>query len=93
MGKKKKEKVVDLKPEKITDEQLKKVQEIVSVLYKAQMELGVAEVRKHRMLHEMASFQDQLNSLQKEFEDQYGTFDINVNDGTINYAKDEPSNS
>ena len=93
MGKKKKEKVVDLKPEKITDEQLKKVQEIVSVLNKAQMELGVAEVRKHRMLHEMASFQDQLNSLQKEFEDQYGTFDINVNDGTINYAKDEPSNS
>ena len=93
MGKKKKEKVVDLKPEKITDEQLKKVQEIVSVLNKAQMELGVAEVRKHRMLHEMASFQDQLNSLQKEFEDQYVTFDINVNDGTINYAKDEPSNS
>jgi|TARA_B100000073_G_scaffold305930_1_gene275399 hypothetical protein len=93
MGKKKKEKVVDLKPEKITDEQLKKVQEIVSVLNKAQMELGVAEVRKHRMLHEMASFQDQLNSLQKEFEDQYGTFDINVNDGTINYAKDEPSDS
>ena len=93
MGKKKKENVVDLKPEKITDEQLKKVQEIVSVLNKAQMELGVAEVRKHRMLHEMASFQDQLNSLQKEFEDQYGTFDINVNDGTINYAKDEPSNS
>ena len=86
MGKKKKEKVVDLKPEKITDEQLKKVQEIVSILNKAQMELGVAEVRKHRMLHEMASFQDQLNSLQKEFEDQYGTFDINVNDGTINYA-------
>ena len=93
MGKKKKEKVVDLKPEKITDEQLKKVQEIVSVLNKAQMELGVAEVRKHRMLHEMASFQDQLNYLQKEFEDQYGTFDINVNDGTINYAKDESSNS
>jgi hypothetical protein len=92
MGKKK-EKVIDLKPEKITDEQLKKVQEIVSVLNKAQMELGVAEVRKHRMLHEMASFQDQLNSLQKEFEDQYGTFDINVNDGTINYAKDEPSDS
>tara|TARA_R100000329_G_scaffold104734_1_gene85982 strand:+ start:179 stop:457 length:279 start_codon:yes stop_codon:yes gene_type:complete len=92
MGKKK-DKVVDLKPEKITDEQLKKVQEIVGILNKAQMELGVAEVRKHRMLHEMASFQDQLNSLQKEFEDQYGTFDINVSDGTINYAKDEPSDS
>ena len=92
MGKKK-DKVVDLKPEKITDEQLKKVQEIVSILNKAQMELGVAEVRKHRMLHEMASFQDQLNSLQKEFEDQYGTFDINVNDGTINYKNHEPSDS
>ena len=92
MGKKK-DKVVDLKPEKITDEQLKKVQEIVSILNKAQMELGVAEVRKHRMLHEMASFQDQLNSLQKEFEDQYGTNDINIQNGTINYASDEPSDS
>jgi len=92
MGKKK-DKVVDLKPEKITDEQLKNVQEVISILNKAQMELGISEVRKHRMLHEIASFQDKLNALQKEFEDQYGTFDIDINNGTINYAEDEPSNS
>jgi|TARA_R100000084_G_scaffold105810_1_gene63556 hypothetical protein len=92
MGKKKKEEVVDLKPEKITDEQLQKVQEIISTLNKAQMELGANEVRKHRMLHEVGAIQDQLGVMQNEFKEQYGTFDINVQDGTINYG-DEPSDS
>ena len=31
--------------------------------------------------------------MQKEFEEQYGTFDINIQDGTINYKEDEPSDS
>ena len=91
MGKKK-DKVVDLKPEKISEEQLTKVQEIISTLNKAQMELGANEVRKHRMLHEVGSIQDQLGVMQNEFKEQYGTFDINVQDGTINYG-DESSDS
>ena len=28
-----------------------------------------------------------------EFEKEYGTFDINIQDGTINYKEDEPSDS
>jgi len=52
----KKEKIVDLKskPEKITDEQLKKVQETVNTINRAQIELGSMELRKHEMLHQLA---------------------------------------
>ena len=47
MAKTKKEKVVDLKPkaEKITDEQLKKVQDTVNNLNRGQLEIGSMEVR------------------------------------------------
>jgi len=93
MGKKKKEKVVDLKPEKISDEQLNKVQQIINAMNRGQMDLGILETRKHRMLHDIAAVQDQLTSMQNEFQEQYGTFDINVQDGTINYKEDEPSDS
>ena len=41
MGKKKKEKVVDLKPEKISEEQLNKVQSVVNTINRAQMEIGM----------------------------------------------------
>ena len=93
MGKKKKEKVVDLKPEKINDEQLKKVQDLINAINRGQLELGTIETRKHMMLHQISGIQEQLSGMQKEFEDQYGTFDINIQDGTINYKEDEPSDS
>ena len=93
MGKKKEEKVVDLKPQKITDEQLKKVQETVNNINRGQLELGVMETRKHMLLHNVAAIQEQLTVMQNEFQEQYGTFDINIQDGTINYQEDEPSDS
>jgi len=93
MGKKKKEKVIDLKPEKISDEQLQKVQQVVNAMNRGQMDLGILETRKHRMLHDIAAVQDQLSAMQNEFEKEYGTFDINIQDGTINYKEDEPSDS
>jgi len=93
MGKKKKEKVVDLKPQKITDEQLKKVQDLINAINRGQLELGTIETRKHMMLHQVSGIQEQLSGMQKEFEEQYGTFDINIQDGTINYKEDEPSDS
>ena len=93
MGKKKQEKVVDLKPQKITDEQLKKVQDLINAINRGQLELGTIETRKHMMLHQVGGIQEQLSGMQKEFEDQYGTFDINIQDGTINYKEDEPSDS
>ncbi len=82
-----KEKIVDLKskPEKITDEQLKKVQETVNTINRAQIELGSMELKKHEMLHQLAGVKDGLTLLQDELKKEYGTVDVNINDGTINY--------
>ena len=74
-----------IKPEKITDEQLKKVQETVNNLNRSQLEIGSMEVKKHEMMHQIAGLRDELATLQAEFDKEYGTFDVNINDGTINY--------
>ena len=39
------------------------------------------------MMHNIAGLREQLTSLQAEFEKDYGTFDINIQDGTINYTE------
>ena len=92
MGKKK-NKVVDLKPEAISEEQLQKIQGIVNMMNRGQMDLGILETRKHGMLHNIAAIQDQLTVIQGELEKEYGTYDINIQNGVINYKEDEPSDS
>ena len=88
MAKTKKEKVVDLKPKKITDEQLRKVQTTINRLNKIQMEVGIMESRKHSALHNIAVLNDELTLMQSEFEKEYGTYDIDIENGTINYPKE-----
>ena len=82
-----------IKPEKITDEQLKKVQDTVNNINRAQLEIGSIELKKHEMMHQIAGLRDELTLLQGEFEKDYGTFDINIQDGTINYEEDVKADS
>ena len=85
-----KEKIVDLKakPEKITDEQLKRVQETVNGINRGNLEIGSMEVKKHEMMHGIAGLRDQLKVLQDEFQKEYGTFDVDIQNGTINYTEE-----
>ena len=87
----KKEKMVDLKPkaEKITDDQLKMLQSSVSIINQTQMEIGRLETQKHNMLHNLARSQKALIDMQDKFKEQYGTFDINITDGLINYNNEQ----
>ena len=82
-----------IKPEKITDEQLSKVQDTVNGINRAQLEIGSMEVKKHELMHGINGLRDKLTELQLEFEKEYGTFDVNIQDGTINYEKDGKVNS
>ena len=82
-----------IKPEKITDEQLKKVQDTVNNINRAQLEIGSIELKKHEMMHQIAGLRDELTLLQGEFEKDYGTFDVNIQDGTINYGEDVKADS
>ena len=87
---KKKEKIVslDTKPTNVTEEQLKKVQDVVNKINNSQMNLGQMEARKHQVLHFLAGINDELVLIQTELREQYGTDDINIQDGTINYQKE-----
>jgi hypothetical protein len=77
-----------IKPEKITKEQLERVQNTVNGVNRAQLEIGSMEVKKHELMHNVAGLRDELTLLQTELEKEYGTFDINIQDGTINYPKE-----
>ena len=86
----KKEKLVDLNPkaEKVTDVQLQRVQSIVNSINRAQMEIGMMESRKFNVLKGIGISQEQLTLMQQEFEKDYGTANIDITDGTINYPKE-----
>ena len=92
MGKKK-EKVIDLKPEKISEEELKGLQNVVSAINKLQFDIGVMEVQKHNAMHALFQGNDKLTEMQSSFKEKYNTDDINIQDGTIKYKEDEPSDS
>ena len=85
----KSEKIVDLKPkaEKISEKQLTKVQDVINRINRGQLELGIMETRKHSILHSIARVQDELTLLQEEFKKEYGTYDVNIQDGSINYPE------
>ena len=84
MAKRKTKKVE--KATKITNEELNKVQSIINDINRAQLEIGSFESKKHNLLHHVAQSQEKLGEMQGEFEKNYGTADINIQDGTINYS-------
>lgn len=87
MAKRKTPKTVDLKPkaEKITDQQLERLQKAAQGINKMQSEIGALETRKHSILHMVATMQDVIEELREEFKKDYGSDEVNIMDGTIKY--------
>ena len=81
---------VDLKPraEKITDQQLERMQKAVSGINRTKVELGAIEMQKHSLLHAVNEMQSLMQELQQEFEKDYGTTNVNIQDGSIKYEED-----
>jgi len=77
-----------IKPEKITDEQLKKVQDVINDINRSQMEVGSIETKKHAIIHHITALQEAVGEMRNEFEKEYGTADVNIQDGIINYPKE-----
>ncbi len=90
MAKRKTPKTVDLKPraEKITDKQLERMQKAVSGINRTKVELGAIEMQKHSLLHAVNEMQSLLQELQQEFTKDYGTTNVNIQDGSIKYEED-----
>ena len=87
MAKTKTEQVIDLKPENVTEDQLKKIQDQIKRINSFQLEVGMMETKKHAMLHQIGSIQNEILETQKELEEQYGTADVNIETGKINYPE------
>ena len=69
--------------EKITEEQLKQLQELVGAINNAQAQLGGIEIQKHQLLHQVSEVQAKMQEFQSELEKEYGNVSINIQDGTI----------
>ena len=77
-----------IKPEKITEEELTKLQALVKEANLMHHEIGVIETKKHSLMHNMIQHQNIIIEMQGEFTKEYGTCDIDINDGTISYTKE-----
>ena len=86
-----KEKVLDVKSrvEKVSDEHLNELQQAVNIVNGLQFNIGRLESQKHKVLHDLTISQDKIMLLQDKLIKEYGSYDVNLTDGTINWPKDE----
>ena len=76
------------KPEKVTGEDLAKLQTAVNNVNQSYLELGRLSAAQHNQLHNLAGVQGEITILQEEMKKIYGSDDINIQDGTIKYTED-----
>ena len=68
---------------KITDQELKQIQEKVQLINQVQMQIGGLELQKTTMIGQINVLQKDLNDLQVVLEEKYGKVSVNLQDGTI----------
>ena len=90
----KKEKTVELKPrvDKISKAHLTDLQKTVNSINGIQFNIGKIEAQKHTLLHNLSITQDRINVLQDTLMKEYGSVDIDLETGKINWP-DENSDS
>ena len=76
---------------KITDEQLKLLQEQQGKLNEVLRTIGVLETQKSNVLKEVESISKEVEATKKEREEEYGQININLNDGTYEDIVEEVS--
>ena len=74
---------------KITDEQLKQLQEQVNTINQNQLQIGNLETKKHTLINNGVELQNQLRGIQDELEKEYGKITINISTGEYEDIKEE----
>ena len=74
-----------VKPESITSEQLEAIQKLINNINRGQLEIGAMEIQKHENMHAISGLRRELDELQGVLREEYGTIDINIQTGEINY--------
>ena len=77
---------------KITEEQLKTIQDQQAKLQAAFIDIGFIESKKHEALHIQVQAAEALEATKKELEEEYGQVNIDLKDGSYKTIEkeDEP---
>jgi len=73
---------------KITEEELKSLQEVINALNGATNRVGQLDAQKHLVHHDIMRMRGDLNKIQGEMETEYGKVNINIENGTITPRED-----
>ena len=73
---------------KLTEDELKSLQENVSKLNQVHIELGRLENQKHKILHQVNEIESLFDELQKQLEDKYGKVSIDISNGQLSEIKE-----
>ena len=89
-----KEKIVDLKPkaEKVTEEELQKLQEIIRTIDRLTLDLGRMESQKFGFMKAMEVQNEAIEGVRKDFIASYGTDNVNIQTGEIAYTPENKEN-
>lgn len=77
------------KKEKIDDNDLADLQTLVNKINHLQYNVGKIEMQKHNFLHDLAEMQDEIKIHQEKLLKKYGSYDVSLVDGKINWPEDE----
>lgn len=71
---------------KVTEEELSKLQELVSAINEGQATIGGLEMQKASVMGAVAATREELNKVQAELKEAYGDVNINLSSGEITDA-------
>ena len=74
---------------KITEEQLKDLQELVGKINQASSQIGSLEIQKQAFVGQAAEHQRDLSKLQEKLKKVYGEISIDINDGSFKPIEEE----
>ena len=88
------EKVIDLtpKPEKISEQELAKLQATIKTIDQLTVDVGRIEIQKYAVMKAMEKVQAEIETLRKDFLASYGTDNVNIQTGEIAYAEETQEN-
>ena len=74
---------------KIKEEQLNTIRKHQSKVNDLINQIGILETNKHGVLHELAVLNKDINEYKKLLEEEYGSININVEDGSYTLIEQE----
>lgn len=78
---------------KITEEQLKELNEQQSALAEVISRIGLIEADKHLLLHKLAEINQEVEKTKEKLEEQYGKVSIDLKTGEYETIKEDEPNT